>query len=68
MFIATTQTPNDETSKEQINEDFATLLGRTCEYIKELEDVGRVQKGTYFSLYEELHSKSQSIISENWIK
>ena len=68
MFIATTHTPNNETSKEQIDENFTSLFARTCEYIKELENIGRIQKGTYFQLYEELHTKAQSIIAKNWIK
>jgi len=66
MFIATTQTPDKNIQKEKAQEDFTTLLGRTCEYIKELEELGHIENGSYFNLYEEFHKKAQQIINENW--
>ena len=37
MFIATTHTPSEEITKEEATENFLHLIGRACEYIKELE-------------------------------
>jgi hypothetical protein len=68
MFIATTQTPSKELSKQEIIDNFGVLLGRTCEYIKELEEIGCIQKGTYFKLYENFHKESEIELDSNWIK
>ena len=67
MFIATTQSPDENITLEQATEDFIHLLGRACEYTKELEKVGKIKKGAYVPLYEKFAIDVKKAVSENWI-
>jgi hypothetical protein len=66
MFIATTHTPKKDITKEQALEDFSHLLGRTCEYVKELESMGKTKKGIYMPLYDSIIADAKKAIDENW--
>lgn len=66
MFIATTQSPQSDTTKEKAIEDFLHLLGRACEYVKELESMGKCEKGIYMPLYESICDDARKAINENW--
>lgn len=66
MFIATTSTPKEDITKEKAIEDFLHLLGRACEYAKELESMGKTKKGIYMPLYESVCSDARKAIDENW--
>lgn len=66
MFIATTPSPKKDITKEQASEDFLNLLGRACEYAKELESIGKMKKGMFMPLYENIKDDAQKCIDENW--
>jgi len=66
MFIATTPSPKEEMTKEQAIENFLNLLGRACEYTKELEDMGKVKKGMFMPLYESIRDDAKKVLDENW--
>jgi len=66
MFIATTPTPKHGLTEEDATKDFLHLLGRTCEYIKNLEDLGRIKPGSYMPLYEQIIDLAKKSIKENW--
>jgi len=66
MFIATTPTPKEDISKDQAIEDFLHLLGRACEYAKELESMGKTKKGVYMPLYESIRNDARKVLDENW--
>lgn len=66
MFIATTQSPQPDIDKEKATEDFLHLLGRACEYIKELEKINKISKGVYIPLYEDICNNAREAINENW--
>ena len=66
MFIATTHSPDESTTKEKAIEDFLNLLGRACEYTKELEDMGKIKKGAYMPLYESVCNDAKRALNDNW--
>ena len=67
MFIATTSTPKEETDKETATNDFIHLLGRVCEYMEELENLGKVKKGSFMPLYDSVCNDAKNVMNENWI-
>ena len=66
MFIATTPTPKEDITKEQATKDFLHLLGRACEYAKELESMGKTKKGMFMPLYESICNDARKVLDENW--
>ena len=46
--------------------DFIALLGRACEYAKDLEALGKTKKGIYMPLYESVCNDARKAIDENW--
>jgi 5'-3' exonuclease len=66
MFIATTQSPTTEITKEKAIEDFVHLMGRSCEYIKELEKLNKVKSGTHIEIYDQIYAQIQRIINDYW--
>jgi len=66
MFIATTPTPKEDITKDQAIGDFLHLLGRACEYAKELEGLGKTKKGIYMPLYESVCDDARKALDENW--
>ena len=66
MFIATTHTPDAETEQEKAVEDFIALIGRSCEYIKELENLGKIKKGSFIPLYEMVCTEAKKTLEQNW--
>lgn len=66
MFLASTKSPNEDTTKDEAIEDFDHLIARTCEFVKELEKVGKVEKGSYMPLYEKMKSDATKAIEDGW--
>jgi hypothetical protein len=66
MFIATTHSPDESTTKDKAIEDFMHLLARACEYVKELEDMGKTKKGVYMPLYENVCNDAKKALNDNW--
>ena len=66
MFIATTPTPHEDITKEKAIDDFIHLLGRACEYAKELESMGKTKKGVYMPLFDSVCNDARKAINENW--
>jgi len=66
MFIATTSSPKNDITKDQATNDFLNLLGRACEYAKELEEMGKLKKGMFMPLYESIKKDAKKCIDNNW--
>jgi hypothetical protein len=66
MFIATAHSPDANINKDKAIEDFTGLIGRTCEYLKILEDLGKLKKGSYMPLFDAVHTASKKTLEQNW--
>ena len=65
MFIASTSTPTPDSNKEKTKENFLRLFGRSCEYMKLLEEIGLVKGGSYLKFEEQITQQCEKFIEEN---
>lgn len=67
MFVATTESPKEEITLEQADENFQKLMARSSEYLKELESLGKIKNGSYLDFEQVLMGEVDEFIRSRWI-